>query len=130
MKTLIENKYLMLPLLLAFILCAIGGDITAWVINNTYLASWIESNKIENTYHGLDMSSLVICTVLAIAASFSFIIQELMEGVVNLIEILTDSKKNHAADIGSSVIHTNKNDTSDKQQTAESNEEVEPGKDK
>lgn len=130
MKTLIENKYLMLPLLLAFVLCAIGGDITAWVINNTYLANWIESNKIENTYHGLDMSSLVICTVLAIAASFSFIIQELMEGVVNLIEILTDSKKNHAGDIGRSVIHTNNNDTSDKKETAESNEKVKPGKDK
>ena len=130
MKTLIENKYIMIPLLLAFVLCAIGGDITAWVIKNTYLASWIESNKIENTYHGLDVSSLVTCTVLAIAVTISFVIQELLEGMVNLFEILNDGKKTETVDIGRSGIHTIEPDKSGQQQTSEINKEVDLGKDK
>ncbi|WP_303745463.1 hypothetical protein [Enterobacter hormaechei] len=130
MKALIENKYIMIPLLLAFVLCAIGGDITAWVIKNTYLASWIESNKIENTYHGLDVSSLVICTVLAIAATISYVLQELLEGMVNLFEMLNDGKKTEDVDIGRSDIHTNKPDNPDVQHNSEINKEAEPGKDK
>lgn len=129
MKTLIDNKYIMIPLLLALVLCAIGGDITAWVINNTYLASWIESHKIENTYHGLDVSSLVICTVLAIAVTISYVIQELLEGVVNLFEILNNGKKTETVDIRSDI-HTIKSDNSGGQQNSEIKEEVNLGKDK
>jgi len=128
MKALIENKYIMIPLLLAFVLCAIGGDITAWIIKNTYLASWIESNKIENTYHGLDVSSLVICTVLAIAATISFVIQELLEGMINLPEIFKDEKKTEAVDVGRSAIQTNKPDNSDVQQNSEIKEDIDLGK--
>lgn len=130
MKALIENKYVMIPLLLAFVLCAIGGDITAWVIKNTYLADWIESNKIENTYHGLDVSSLVICTVLAIATTISFVMQELMEGVINFYDILKDGKKTEAADIGRSKIHTYNPENSDDQQNPENKENAQQVKDK
>lgn len=130
MKALIENRKIMIPFILSVVLSVFGDEISEWVIRSTSLASWIESNKIENSYRGLDMSDLFGILVLLIAATISIVIQELLEGIMHIPEIFSNDKRNNGVFLRDSAEKTDNSEKSEQEPNFDNKASIDLGKHK
>ncbi|ECD0323846.1 hypothetical protein GL420_17960 [Salmonella enterica] len=65
MRSLILNKNISVSAIFFFLLCFKGGDMAAWVTDKTNLITWLEANKLNNTFSGADFSVLPAIAVIA-----------------------------------------------------------------
>ena len=89
MRNLILNKTLAVPTIFFFLLCIKGGDLAAWVMGNTNLATWLEENKLGITFSGSDFSLLPAIAVIAGMCSFSLLIQFVIEMAFDVFDAFT-----------------------------------------
>ncbi|NQF23450.1 hypothetical protein FCI58_31400, partial [Enterobacter hormaechei] len=65
MRSLILNKNISVSAIFFFLLCFKGGDMAAWVTDKTNLITWLEANKLNNTFSWADFSVLPAIAVIA-----------------------------------------------------------------
>ncbi|PXW50366.1 hypothetical protein DFO55_12437 [Grimontella sp. AG753] len=89
MRKIILNKLLAIPALFFILLCYKGGEVAAWVMANTNLSAWLETNKLNNTFSGADFSFLPAIAVMSIILFTSVSIHFLIETVFEIIDSFT-----------------------------------------
>lgn len=89
MRNLILNKALAVPTIFFYLLCIKGGDLAAWVMSSTNLATWLEANKLDITFSGADFSILPAVAVIAGMFSVSLLIHFVIEMAFDVFDAFT-----------------------------------------
>ncbi|CSX10046.1 hypothetical protein FP371_24335 [Citrobacter freundii] len=79
MKYLIMNKLLTIPAVFLVIISLFGGTIAEIIISETNLSIWINTNKIDNSFRGLDFSFLPGLVMLVASFVLAVIVQLIAE---------------------------------------------------
>ncbi|MCL6336308.1 hypothetical protein EXT65_21175 [Pectobacterium carotovorum subsp. carotovorum] len=101
MLNIFKNQTLMTTIILATTLFYFGGDIADWVINNSKLSHWLAANKIKNMHLGLDLSNLVVFLVIVLTIPFSILIQMIIEGFADFLQLIIKNDVESTVDVPS-----------------------------
>lgn len=89
MKNIIINKIMTVPAIFFLLLFFKGGDLSAWIAENSNLTQWLESNKIDMAYKGADFSFLPAIAVIAGMIFLSQLIHSILKASSDFYDALT-----------------------------------------
>ncbi|MEL6008236.1 hypothetical protein J4Z08_21155 [Citrobacter portucalensis] len=107
MKVLIRNKLLTIPFVFLVITFLFGGPIAETIISETNLSIWINANKIDNSFRGIDFSFLPGLMLIASCFALAVTIQFIAENIIDAWEYFSSTPPEPTAkEQNASIIHT------------------------
>ncbi|EKY3179892.1 hypothetical protein RBA25_004010 [Cronobacter turicensis] len=83
-----KNPLIVIPVFFSGLLFFFGNVLAEWVINHTPLIAWLESNKIEHAYRGVDFSLMPLCATLVFTFALSVFLFKFFVSILDAVDYM------------------------------------------
>ncbi|ELY3740530.1 hypothetical protein ACQUXI_004092 [Cronobacter turicensis] len=83
-----KNPLIFIPVFFSGLLFFFGNVLAEWVIGHSPLIAWLESNKIEHAYRGVDFSLMPLCVTLVFTFALSVFLFKFFVSILDTVDYM------------------------------------------
>ncbi|EJL7720649.1 hypothetical protein ACNJ8R_004130 [Cronobacter sakazakii] len=93
-----KSPLIFIPVFFSGLLFFFGNVLAEWVIGHTPLIAWLEANKIEHAYRGVDFSLMPLCATLVFTFALSVFLFKFFVSILDAVDYMLSPPATGAAE--------------------------------